>query len=123
MWFTTISAKERLLRWVDALDPFDRVYQIYPEEIALFLLGAPDEVQRCMVVTLLDAVEYKAKERKTGEEKLSLELYFFASNLNRENMAHPGDFLYPVLDEEIMTSSQAIGYGRRTGAALSSMDL
>lgn len=101
MWFTTEVAHRDLFHWMDSAHPTKHIFQIYPQELALYALSGHEQ-RAFLKDTLKEAKLFDGKLRKfitrevDGEEKylnLGIELCFYDGQLQKAHCPFPGEFL------------------------------
>lgn len=93
MWFTSKSARADLFRWVDALHPFEKVREIYPEELAILAFEGGDAMREKVALSLKEAVYWDAYELETDGTLLDIDFRFFCEEIRSPGMPFPGDYL------------------------------
>lgn len=93
MWFTSTSARADLLRWVNALHPFEKVLEVFPEELAILAFEGGDAMRERVAVSLKNAMYWDALKQETDNTRLNVDFRFFCDQVHVPGMPFPGDYL------------------------------
>lgn len=101
MWFQTQDAKDRLLHFVDGLNPGQQVRRVFPEELAMYSLTCDDDSREELALMLQEAAFFCGKRDCSVDsisalgsiDTLSLELVFFVDVMLHDGMPHIGEYV------------------------------